>query len=70
MQVTCKRILDRAGLVPCQAPEPSKSRKRFLVKKPAYRYPVEECIERMLRALRSRLGPDAVELDKCNSGEG
>jgi hypothetical protein len=60
MQVSCKRILERTELAHCEAPEPEKPRRRFMAKKPAYRYPVEEGIERMLRALRSRLGPDAL----------
>jgi hypothetical protein len=64
MQTTYKRILERAELASCKKPEPPTYRRRFLAKKmPAYRFPVEEGIERMLRALRSRLGPDAVKLD-------
>jgi hypothetical protein len=55
-------IPERAELGPQETTEPDQEppapRRRFLVKKPVYRYPVEEGIERQIRALRSRLGPE------------
>ena len=61
MKTTYRRILDRAELAPKEATEPAVLRRRLRVRRITYRYPVEENIERILRALRSRLGPEAVD---------
>ena len=61
MKTAYRCILHRAELAPRETQEQAVPRRRFFARKITYRYPVEEGIERILRALRSRLGPDAVD---------